>query len=111
MAFLQKQITNEQRWLRVETTQGTEFLPVDLVGDLPGSQFLADGVTEENSSDVQAYCEGKVQSWENIKGYGARLSAPGYLDCTEWAVFDTQGEAEKYLDEMFDDEDDNPEEN
>ena len=43
-------------------------------------------------------------------GYGARLSAPGYLDCTEWAVFETEDEAREYLEEMYpDDEEDEPE--
>ena len=32
--------------------------------------------------------------------YGARLSAPGYLDCTEWEVFDTEQEACSYLADM-----------
>jgi hypothetical protein len=102
MAFMQRQITGRQNWLRVETTHGTEFVNVFDTGlDLPASSNLADGVTEDNSSDVQRYCEGKVQSWENIEGYGARLSAPGYLDCTEWNVYDTEQEAREALEEMY----------
>lgn len=31
----------------------------------------------------------------------ARMSAPGYLDATEWAAFDTREEAEDYLIEMY----------
>lgn len=100
-SFMQRQITGKQRWLYVETTCGTEYLPVDLVGDLPGSQFLDDDVQASDCSDIQQYCEGKVQSWENIVGYGARLSARGYLDCTEWCVFDTVEDAEDYLEEMY----------
>jgi len=42
-----------------------------------------------------------AKSWENIKGYGARLSAPGYLDCTPFVVFDTQEEAEQYLTDEY----------
>lgn len=38
-------------------------------------------------------------------GWGAHYSAPGYLDQTEWEVFDTQEEAEAYLEEMYGDED------
>jgi hypothetical protein len=34
-------------------------------------------------------------------GYGARLSAPGYMDCTDWVVFDTFEEADEYLAEMY----------
>lgn len=110
MSFMQRQITRKQRWLQVETTHGTEFLNVHDTGlDLPNSEFLADGVTEENSADVQQYCEGTVQSWENIEGYGARLSAPGYLDCTDWCVFDTPEKAEEYLEEMYGDEEDEEE--
>jgi hypothetical protein len=34
---------------------------------------------------------------EMVNGYGARLSASGYMDCTEYAVFDTAQEAADYL--------------
>ena len=34
---------------------------------------------------------------EQTIGYGARYSAPGYLDCTEWTVFDTEAEAMRFL--------------
>jgi hypothetical protein len=53
---------------------------------------------------IRPYVEGTIQSWENVKGFGARLSAPGYLDCTDWAVFDTEGEAKAYLDENYPDD-------
>ena len=53
---------------------------------------------------IRDYCEGTPQSWENIQGYGARLSAPGYMDCTEWCVFDSVEEAEEYLTETYGDE-------
>jgi hypothetical protein len=29
------------------------------------------------------------------------LSAPGYLDCTDWQIFDTAEEAEQYLEEFY----------
>ncbi len=57
-----------------------------------------------DSLAFDSYVEGNVLSWELIQGYGARLSAPGYLDCTEWTVFDTPEEAQAYLDENFPDE-------
>ena len=56
------------------------------------------------SGAFEDYCEGQVQSWELIQGYGARLSAPGYLDCTPWSVFETEEEAERYLEEMYGDD-------
>jgi viroplasmin and RNaseH domain-containing protein len=56
--------------------------------------------------NIRDYVEDTPESWENIKGYGARLSAPGYLDCTEWSVFDTAEEAKAYLDENYPEEED-----
>jgi len=38
---------------------------------------------------------------EEIKGWGARLQMPGYLDSTEWCVFDTEQEALDYLLETY----------
>jgi hypothetical protein len=43
---------------------------------------------------------------ERKSGFGARMSAPGYLDCTEWAVFDTEKEARDYLLETYGEEED-----
>jgi hypothetical protein len=34
--------------------------------------------------------------------FGARLSAPGYLDCTDWLVYETAEEANAALDELSD---------
>ena len=46
---------------------------------------------------------------QRTEGYGARVSTPGYLDCSDWCVFDTEEEAQEYLDEYYpdDEEDDN----
>jgi hypothetical protein len=63
----------------------------------------------ETVKTIQPYTEGTPLSWENVKGFGARLSAPGYLDCTEWTVFDTEDEAREYLAENYPDEDEEPE--
>jgi len=44
--------------------------------------------------------------------WGARLSAPGYLDCTEWSTFRTERGAMEYLAETYgdDSEPDEPDE-
>ena len=96
--FMQRQITGLQNWLRVETTHGTEFVRI-----ADTSLFVRDSETvthpmsdeerETHRKDSHSTPKAEPQSWENIKGYGARLSAPGYLDCTEWTVFDTEDEA------------------
>jgi hypothetical protein len=113
--FMQRQITGLQNWLRVETTQGTEFVESASLSlfvrnsDCP-SQPLTDDEREQTIAEIQPYVEGTPQSWENIKGCGARLSAPGYLDCTEWTVFDTEDEAREYLEEMYPDDDEHEQE-
>jgi hypothetical protein len=112
--FMQRQITHFQNWLRIETTHGTEFISV-----AETSLFVRDSVTRTHpmtdaeraatTAKIRPYTTGEPQSWENVTGFGARLSAPGYLDCTEWTVFDTEDEAHEYLAEISDDEDGEPE--
>jgi hypothetical protein len=103
--FMQRQITGKQTWLRVETTVGTEFVPADLVGFVRNSEQVSQPLTDSERARyekmIRPYTEGTIESWENIMGCGARLSAPGYLDCTEWSVFDTEDEARAYLDEYY----------
>jgi len=97
MGFMQRQITGKCIWFQVETSQSTEFIPDDVAGSNPDLEDLID------------YCEGIPVSFEVIQGYGARLSAPGYMDCTEWTVFETEKEAEEYLEEMYPDEEETEE--
>lgn len=106
MGFMQRQITGKENWLRVETNHGTYCVRVgDVSLFVRNSDCIAQPLTEaerENTIDkIRDYVEGTPQSWENILGYGARLSAPGYLDCTEWSVFDTPEEAQEYLEEYY----------
>ena len=87
MGFMKPQIVYGAFW-RVETTAGTEFIDADLIG----------------RSELDDCCEGTIEEDEDpemIHGWGARLSAPGYLDCTDWSVFNTQEKAESELREMY----------
>jgi hypothetical protein len=106
---MQRQITPKQRWLKVENTiSETHYVNVFDIGlDIPNGNA-------EDSPDVaetiEEYIEGEPDTWENIQGYGARLSAPGYLDCTDWAVFGSKEDAEQYLNEQYpEDEEDEDE--
>jgi hypothetical protein len=104
--FMQRQITGNENWLQVETTSGTEYVRIsDTSLFVRNSETLTHPATEAElftaKVKIEPYVEGNPQSWENIKGYGARLSAPGYLDCTEWSVFATKEEAEEYLNEFY----------
>ena len=115
--FMQHQVTGLENWLRVETTQGTEFVRIaDTSLFVRNSQTLTHPATDAElfaaKVKISPYCDGEPQTWENIKGYGARLSAPGYLDCTEWSVFETEEEAREYLEENYpEDDEDEQEEN
>lgn len=117
MPFMQRQITHKQTWIEIETDQGTEFVMGSDIGFIRDSDPLTHPLTDKDRERITAklspYCKGTIQSWKNIMGYGARLSAPGYLDCTEWTVFDTEQEAKEYLDENYpgDDDKDDPSSN
>lgn len=65
---------------RVETNQGTEFIPEDVCGPIVD-------VTDEGEWGILAdYLEGsKLESVERVEpAWYGRLSAPGYIDCTLW---------------------------
>lgn len=94
MAFMEPEYehaTKAHPWYRVETTHRTELVPGDLVGNEP------------TLADFRDYVEGAPQSFEPVSGYFARLSAPGYLDATEWSgPFDTLEEAQADLRDTYD---------
>jgi len=96
-------------WAEVETDQGTEYVQIDVTGE-PGA-WCGSEVTEDHgivfanvAGFFEQYVSGRIRSIKRISGYGARLSAPGYLDCTEWAVFKTEAAAKEYLREMYHDD-------
>lgn len=82
--FMKPQITSFSQWLKSDTINGTDYFPMD------GMNFDA---------AVDMY-EVDADECEVVSGYGARLSANGYLDCTEWSVFDSPDEAAQYLLDM-----------
>jgi hypothetical protein len=89
MGFMQQQVTTKRAWWEVDGTNGTEWFDQEDFTELEARQNY----------------QGKVWSSTPREGFGARLSAPGYLDCTEWSVFDTEQEAWDYLEEMYGDDD------
>jgi len=108
MSFMQQQITARCLWIEIDGDNGTTFVPADVVGGgwTDGEEFTRENdAFDTRRAIVRDYYEGS-RIWE-IKtrmGYGARLSAPGYMDCTEWSVFDTEQAAQEYLDETYGDE-------
>lgn len=94
MSHMQRQIVLSD-WYAVETTNGTEFIEADLVRKNP------------TNDDFEDYCEGEVESFElKTEKWGARLSAPGYMDRTDWTIHDTAEEAAKYLEETYPEDED-----
>ncbi len=93
--FMQEEITEKQKWYEVSGNNGTEFIPYDIVGDIdiPAGDEYLDALPES----IASYCENTKGNIRLIEGYGARFSAPGYLDCTPWGVFQSIEDAEKSL--------------
>jgi hypothetical protein len=118
--FMQPQIVFDE-WLIVDGADGVETIPADLIGGVAwmklGTVYDTDCLEEDSDmrrllGALEAYVEGfvdDVASVERVEGFGARLSAPGFMDCTQWTVHKTREEAEAYLRDMYDVEDDEEE--
>jgi hypothetical protein len=114
MDFMEKQVQFGE-WVVIDGTHGITFVPREAVGDLGGLAPGGEAATDDRGDwgylvgNVRDYYPGDPQDVESIavsEGWGARWSSPGYMDCTEWSVFDSEKEAQEYLSE--DDQDDEP---
>lgn len=89
-SFMKPVIEKTDYW-EVETTQGTCIIPTDVHG------WTAVTLDPNELAD---YCLGDIEDSEPLsrkEGWLARMSAPGYMDCTDWAAFETEDEAVEYL--------------
>lgn len=81
----------------VETSAGTECIPADVIGRTCST-------AAESFAD---YCEGSIDDPDALveyrEGWLARLSAPGYMDCTDWSHHETEADAVEYLVETYGD--------
>ena len=79
---------DHREWLELETEEGETFIyPADL--------FTKEQVLKLHKG---------TSNIEQRAAWGARMSAPGYLDCTQWVLFETEEEAKEYLMENFGDD-------
>jgi hypothetical protein len=89
MSFMKPEIQHTTMW-SVESSIGTELVPCELA---------------TYADQLSKYCEGIVDGdieATKVTGWFARLSAPGYPDCTDWAgPFATKAKAKQYLDEIY----------
>ena len=87
MAFMKPVYAIADFWV-VETTNGTEVVPAEY--------FTQEQLGEAVSGQIEGEPELVQAKWF------CRLSAPGYLDATEWAgPFDTMDEARAYIVETY----------
>lgn len=100
MSFMQPVIEHGE-YFEIETTCGTEIVPADVA--LP---FIRP--VNMQTTLLLPYLEGTPNDPDEIlepkTGWLARMSAPGYLDCTSWTAHETELEAEEYLEEMYGDD-------
>lgn len=97
MGFMQKQVYFGQ-YFSVDTTEGTEIVPVDDIGRTVSTHVEALlNYLQGNPLNDDELCE--VQ-----EGWLGRMTAPGYTDCTEWSVYRSEAEAVAELEDMFGDE-------
>lgn len=82
--MMEKQVTELAKWLQIESSDGTFYMPAEMAS-----------ICESDFGIADIYEVGEVE------GYGARLSMPGYLDCTDWTVHPTPQEAKEYLEETY----------
>ena len=102
MSFMKPQIKFAQ-YFEVETNQGTFIVPADVV----------DSTMSAAPEAFADYVEGEVLGDDPIEvkeGWLARLSAPGYMDCTDWNVFDTEEEAVQGLKDLYGDDEEGEDE-
>jgi hypothetical protein len=91
MSFMEVQKTTKLDWFELDGNHGIQWLPADDAPELAGLDV----------ETARKYYDGtKVWGIEAVQGWGVRLSAPGYLDCTDWAVFDTEAEADAAVTEL-----------
>ena len=118
MAHMQPEIVHGL-WLRVDTQNGTWWVPEDLVGPVFLKQDVAYEVDwlnlEEDSNlrvlvnDLEDYVEAdrtEIYELTLIEGWGGRMSAPGYMDRTEWIVLPNRDDVEAVLEDLYGEDND-----
>lgn len=91
MAFMELEIESAVGALRVDTPDGTYFVPAGY-GDANDINGLRD-YAPEGCNTRDPHWPDSVEVFVLDYGYLARLSAPGYLDCTDWVWASSKREA------------------
>ncbi len=75
MSFMKPDIHRSEQCYSIDTTEGTFIVPHHVCGDDP--------------EGLEPFYTGQPLGGAEVinGGFVARLSAPGYMDCTEWSHF------------------------
>lgn len=86
MAFMVPEYSTGPFYEVTDTRGEGTLVPAELVGSRPKPADFAD------------YIDGTPKEAEKVKGWFVRLSAPGYMDATDWSgPFDTEQEARAHV--------------
>ena len=92
MSFMEKEIVYGSGY-EIETDRGSSFfLPSDVLSGDPCGADLAT-LSQYQPENV----DGKPARARMVRGYFGRLSAPGYLDCTDWEFATSKREINRML--------------
>ena len=102
--FMEPEITKSRKWVEIETAMGTwyvepEYIPGEVLKEIRGKGDLSKEARDELADYTEVFSAEDIYDARIITGIGARMSAPGYLDCTDWSVFETVEEAREWLEE------------
>jgi hypothetical protein len=122
MSFMQPEIIHDL-FLIVETRDGDTVIPADAAfsqkwtealfvphcAGMGAARYEAEDHPEEWpewEACLRPYLEtsAPIQSITARYAFGARLSAPGYMDCTEWSLYDSEEEAREGLADVYGDD-------
>lgn len=105
--FMQPEIYSGPYW-ELDTDRGIVFLPIDVCdpADLESPDESDDERIERLEREFADYLEwARLLTAERKDGCLGRLSAPGYLDCTDWSPYESPEAAERELREECGSED------
>lgn len=99
MGFMKPEY-REGLWLEVlEADGGITYIPADLFTRIPDEAALEPYIRGiSNALDEHD----PTTLYNVVRGVGGRLSAPGFLDATDWFVVATKEQARNYLSQTYD---------
>ncbi len=116
MAFMDTIETIGGTWYVVDGDHGTDYIPEEVCGSIDGLESNGASIDDDSEhfaaavKQLRDYIEnGAVYEIEARAMWGARYTAPGYMDCTEWTMGETEEEAVKELKEIYGSEDEDEE--